>query len=180
MPEAVVVRRLLPAAQQCGRQVPAVGGAADQLDGRRTRVDGRLLREAGVGDERGGQRVDGGDRPADGCGGARVAGECIRVEQLARQKGVRQGARPADGSLTEVVGHVEGESAAHTRRQGTEGDQVGRLLVLGRWAPRLADDDLAPVASDDDRRVEVAMSRARMRPGRLHIQSGNGGGGQRG
>ena len=96
------------------------------------------------------------------------------------RKAYARGARPADGSLTEVVRHVEGESAAHPRRQGSEGDQVGRLFVLSRWAPRLADDDLAPVASDDDRGVEVAVSRARMRPGRLHIQSGNGGGGQRG
>ena len=65
LPERVVVGRLLPAAQERGRQVSGVGGAADELDDAVARLVGALAGEAGVADERARQGVDGGDGRAD-------------------------------------------------------------------------------------------------------------------
>ena len=179
-PERGVVGRLLPAAQDRGRQVARVGRPADEFDHRVARLLGRLTRKSGVGDESGRQRVDRRDGESDGCREPVVRGQLVGAQHRAGNELGDDRPGVVDGGLADEGGHAEREARADARTHRPEGDEVGRLLGFGGLRARHPDDEVPIVGGEQLDGVERPVAASGVRAGGAHVEARHCRRGQRG
>ncbi|KFF59320.1 hypothetical protein JF66_12120 [Cryobacterium sp. MLB-32] len=180
LPEGVVIRGLFPPAQQRGGKVTGVRRLVNDLDRRGAALLRALLREPGRAHECRRQAVDGGNRASDRTRHSLVPGEGIRVEGVAGQQLVHDGARAGDRGLTHEFGHVERQSAAVSRCERTQRHEVGGLLGLGRLTVGNANDQRSIVSGHDECRVEHSVCAGAVSTRLGNVEPRDGGRGQRG
>lgn len=122
--------------------------------------------------------MDGGDGTTEAHEEQRAGLERLLVGGDAAQERVHGDPLALLRQTAEHLGDLEGQPAAHPRRQDRQGANISELLLSGRRRGGAPSDDRLAIPKRQQRGVEVAVRFVRVLEGRSHVEVGDSGHGK--